>query len=409
MPETPLPELPKKFRLTPEFELLVACSWIAPPAQAAEQLQKIASLCSGEIDWDEFVGLVRRHGVSALAYTMLCRHAGGLLPDKIKDSMRVQHIQMSGQALRQTGELVRIGKFFSDQGVPIIPLKGALLSQVLYGNPAMRESSDIDILVQPEYIDQADYLLTAEGYQCEYSEIELTEKQKKHLHNHAHHFGYFHKESGFVVELHFRSFLWTPEQTAELWKNCQSINFMKIQFSSLSDDCLLLYLCEHGARHEWFCLKWLGDVAVLFSQDRKVDWIRFFDLAERLDLTRVLVSAALIVHWLYNIQLPEPLCRLIQKEQNIVELCSLAVNNLIVAQKHEGVWSPRLTEAMRIKKLKPSLPYIMILKEFSIGPEDFKTLSLPDKWFWLYYPLRPFTWILRKIMWSVDNNRITMR
>jgi len=37
MPEVPLPSIPEKFNLTPEFRLMAACSWIAPPA--LEQVQ----------------------------------------------------------------------------------------------------------------------------------------------------------------------------------------------------------------------------------------------------------------------------------------------------------------------------------------------------------------------------------
>jgi len=127
MPDLPLPIIPEKFSLTPEFRLLAACSWIAPPALEQDQAERIASLCKAGIDWEEFLVLVRRHGVSSLAYTMLCRHAGDRLPAAIRDILKTDHIQSSGQALLQSAELIRIGKRFSEQGIEMIPLKGVLL------------------------------------------------------------------------------------------------------------------------------------------------------------------------------------------------------------------------------------------------------------------------------------------
>ena len=178
MPDLPLPTIPKKFSLTPEFRLLAACSWIAPPALEQDQAERIASLCKEGIDWEEFLSLVRRHGVASLAYTMLCRHAGDRLPMAIRGILKADYIQSSGQALRQTAELIRIGKLFSEQGIEMIPLKGVLLSQRLYGTPAMRHTLDIDILVKHEDLDRTDAILKGERYQCDQLYSGLTIKQK---------------------------------------------------------------------------------------------------------------------------------------------------------------------------------------------------------------------------------------
>ena len=80
MLDFPLPDIPEKFRLTPEFRLLAACSWVAPPALEQDQAEKIAALCSGGVDWAVFEPLVRRHGVPSVAYSVLNRYAAQWLP-----------------------------------------------------------------------------------------------------------------------------------------------------------------------------------------------------------------------------------------------------------------------------------------------------------------------------------------
>lgn len=402
MPYLTPTDIPEIFQLSPEFRLLVACSWVAPPMLEQDQSEKIASLCRGGIDWDVFVSLVRRHGVSALAHSMLCRNAGNWVPEIKKELLKTQHLQMSVKSLQQLAELIRINTLFSAQGIQMIPLKGVLLSHLLYGNSAMRDSLDIDILVKPEDVDRSDILLKSEGYQCEYPGVELTQQQKTHLQHHIHHYEYKHVEYGFNLELHCRSFLWTVEQTEELWKNNQVTDLHGSQFINLSDNSLLLYLCEHGARHNWFRLKWLSDVAMLFSRERQDNWSSIIELAGRLDLTRVLALSAQLVHLLYGIRLSDPLCQLISKERNLTNLSASAIKTLNSKTRNSteacGMQMERLKEAWHIMKLKPSLPFGLMVKEVLIVPEDFIVLSLPGKLFWLYVLLRPFLWIWRNII-----------
>src|SRR5450631_1551270 len=104
MPDVSLPDIPEKFSLTPEFRLLAACSWIAPPALEQDQAERIASLCRGGIDWQEFLVLVRRHAVPALAYATLGRHAGDGLPQAVRETLKKQNSTARHQALFQAAE-----------------------------------------------------------------------------------------------------------------------------------------------------------------------------------------------------------------------------------------------------------------------------------------------------------------
>jgi len=402
MPDLPLPIIPEKFSLTPEFRLLAACSWIAPPALEQDQAERIASLCKAGIDWEEFLVLVRRHGVSSLAYTMLCRHAGDRLPAAIRDILKTDHIQSSGQALLQSAELIRIGKRFSEQGIEMIPLKGVLLSQRLYGSPAMRKTLDIDILVKVEDLERADAILKDDGYQCDQLDSGLTIKQKHYIKQYTHHFEYANEHRGIRLELHCRSHFWAGQQIDELWNNSHSLDFMGSRFNVLNDGVNLLYLCEHGARHNWICLKWLSDVAMLLADENLDDWENLIGQADRLDLSRVLAHSALMAHWIYGIILPESLCNVINREKKLTELGRSAMKVLlqgtVIRREPTGRRAERLEVARHLKLLKPSLSYGMILKELLITPEDFKLMPLPDKMFWMYYPLRPILWLWGKYM-----------
>jgi hypothetical protein len=398
LPDVRLPSIPEKFKLTSEFRLLVACSWIAAPHLKQEQAEKIASLCEDGISWQEFLVLVRRHGVTSVAYTMLCSHAGEWLPEEIRESLKADHIQVSGQALRQTVELLRISRLLAERSIEMIPLKGVLLSQELYGNPAMRNTCDLDLLIKPQNLERADTLLKEAGYRCVFPESELTRPQMDYLTRGVHHFEYSHDTLQMRIELHWSSYLWTPQQTAELWLDSRKIEWMGESVTCLNDDMKVLFLADHGARHKWFCIKWLSDIVMLITRERSDDWSSLLALSERLGMKHVLAQTVLLVKWLYDLPVPDRLFCIREDEQLIVKLAGQAMIKIMAAESEilsEGRRMESFNNMAYWLKLKPSLSYGTLIRSFIIRPQDFKLLSLPAGLFWLYIPLRPFLWLWR--------------
>jgi hypothetical protein len=82
-----------------------------------------------------------------------------------------------------------------------------------------------------------------------------------------HHVVYQHPESGVTVELHWRL---SPDFRDDgfetlLWTSLRDHTFFGVPTYILSERFLFQALCEHGAAHHWFRLKWLFDVAVLID------------------------------------------------------------------------------------------------------------------------------------------------
>jgi Uncharacterised nucleotidyltransferase len=401
MPDVPLPSIPEKYRLTSEFRLLAACSWIAPPALEQEQARQIVALCRGGIDWDVFVALVRRHGVPALAYFVLCRYAVECLPDEVRETLRERNSASRLQALFQAAELARLIKLFAGHGIAVIPLKGVFLSHQLYGDTGMRSSVDLDILVRPEHVDLADQTLEAEGYSCDYHGRQLTARQKRQFRTHLPHYDFTHSRTGLHVELHWNFGLWLPGQMTDFLLHTTQREWQGMPVACLDDDATLLLLCEHGARHLWSSMKWLGDVARLLSSERATGWDTLLERATEFDLRRILAHSALMVHWVYGVQLPHELCRLIQQEDLAASLSERALTRMLMSggdSAFAGKRARKLRETLHLKRMRPSVSYCMIAKYCLVSPDDYQILTLPASLFWLYYPLRPILWFWRNYM-----------
>lgn len=398
MPDPALPDIPEKFSLTPEFRLLAACSWVAPPELEQDQAERIASLCAAGIDWEEFLILARRHAVHALAYAALGRHAGEAVPPAVQEALRRHNSATRRQALFQTAELVRLTRLFAGRGIGLIPLKGVFLSHRIYGDMGLRSSVDLDILVQEADVERAEQVLAAEGYSCDSHGLELTPRQKRHIRTHIHHYDFVHPESGLHVELHWNFGPWLPGQLAALLSRVVRQEWQGVSFDCLDDDATLLFMCDHGARQEWLKLKWLGDVARLLSSGRTTGRHTLLALAQEVDLQRTLAHSALLAHWVYGIPLPDELRALILRERLAVPLSEGALAALLMSADEvaaAGKRAQRMRLAWITKRLRPSLPYGLVLSSCLVPPEDFQMLNLPAPLFWLHYPLRPFLWFWR--------------
>ena len=398
-----VPALPSCFPLTPEFRLLVACSAAQRASRENPSTSTIASLCASNINWDAFVTLVDRHLMHGPTYAALCDHGAGRLPTSIKQRLKRRKFQVCGEALRHAAELARLNRAFAAHAIDAISLKGVALSLRLFGDAAMRHVRDIDLMVKLADLGRSDELLEACGYKCTFPDFELTPKTEKKMLSQDHHRTYLHEQLHVLVELHWRIDQWTAESVSELWQHSTKMDWLGTTVRELDDAALLLYLCSHGAGHKWGCLKWLNDVAALLQQkslasDCGSTWNGILEMAARFDVERALAQTALLVHWLYGTSLPDPLCQLIETEPPAIDLARQALQVMLMDELHLhasellGQWK-YLRYTLRLRR---HLPFHVHLSQVLISSSYFNEVSLPDRLFWLHYPLRPLIWLTRR-------------
>jgi hypothetical protein len=385
-----LPPVPSNFAPTPEFRLLCAC--------CSPHEDQLGEIDLETIDWRAFSSLAARHQVTAIAYSSLCRHAATRRLEEIHRTLKQRAIQVRGHALELATEVTRLNRAFVAQGIETIPLKGVVLSQRLFGDPAMRHAQDIDLMVTPECLADAHLLLTANGYRRTFPAPALTPRMWRRVLLQDHHFTYADDQRRIVVELHWALELWTPENIKQLWQHSRETTGMGTAFRELTDEALLLVLCSHGASHRWSRLKWLTDVTALMARV-EVSWEELFAMAIQFDLERALAQAALLVHWFFGTNLCAPLRELIAREADSFYLAEKAVRAMFM-DRGELRTLERYSLATSVPyqlRLKKHLPVSVPLRKIWICSSYFGDLPLPDELFWLYYPLRPCLWLRNRL------------
>jgi hypothetical protein len=167
---------------------------------------------------------------------------------------------------------------------------------------------------------------------------------------------------------------------------------MGTSFLNLKDDALLLLLCDHGAKHQWSRTKWLSDVAGLLAQERSFSWENILALADRFDLALALAQAGMLMRWLYEIPLPQAWLGLVANEKRSVPLAAQAVNAMLLSEKEQFALPARLKNAVYPVRIRKRLRGHVSLSSCLLSTDEFKECPLPDRLFWLYFPLRPLLW-----------------
>ncbi len=115
--------------------------------------------------------LALKHDLSHLVYTALARADRLPVPATVDERAYLDGVAegvtvVEYRYVKLEAELTHIEQVFEREGIAYLPLKGAVM-RVLYPEPWMRTSCDIDILVHEEDLDRAVTALVDEGFETD--------------------------------------------------------------------------------------------------------------------------------------------------------------------------------------------------------------------------------------------------
>ena len=243
---------------SPAFRLMIATSWLAPDSWQKNQEDAIREAIGAGPDWTEYLRLVDRHRTPALSWAALKRVPGLAIPESTRKGLQERSDACRIQAVRHSLMQAEIVKAFDRAGIPVMTLKGTILSLDLYGDVGLRQSNDLDLVVAPDDISRAQACLESLGWHLDNTYFPITPRQQERLREAEHHLGFFHSERGGVLELHWRNHWDMPGEAAAQWARRATSVWQGCSYRVLNPIDLVLYLSSHGGHHAWFRAKWLG-------------------------------------------------------------------------------------------------------------------------------------------------------
>ena len=398
-----------RFFKLPKELLLVIYAASAFTEKNGQRLVRFLSDHSAGLDWKQaFVLADTRHRVAAPVFKHLSQYGSGYVPEDALNQLKEKFKIRRSMMLQKTGELIKLVRLFNDHGINALPIKGPALSMQLHGDPCMRFSTDLDIVVPKEQLMSACEAMENAGYRPMLPATGLTPKQMKIILKKSHHFGYLTPANHIKVELHWKltkyeAFI--PQlQFQTVWEEKQSIGMGGIDIPVLSPSHTLLFLSVHGATHGWYRFTWLLDIAALLCKYENVrSWQDDIVLSETNGTGRIMAQSFLLGSLVFGITGPsDAVIPLSGEDPSIIKLCHLALTFLDSKSESAGIFSfmePGYYQKKRYDFLlfkSPRFKLQYLGQHMSTIQKDWEYLSLPDRLFFLYHLLRPFFWIFRR-------------
>ena len=372
----------------PEHELLICC---ARTSRTSGTNARIEALLGEEIDWGYLLPTAHVHGMAPLLYWHLDAASPEAIPEDAFDYLRDHFRANSLQNLLLAGELVRLLKLLGARGIPTVPYKGPALAASVYGNLALRQFIDLDLIVHRRDVPKVKELLVTLGYRPQYR---LTPPQEAALLGSRGTYVFTRDDGKSTVELHWEivEHLSSPLDLERLRGRLRYAPLGGELVPMLSPEDTLLILCAHGFKHLWERLGWVCDVAELIRSYPDMQWGWIVTRAEALGGERMLLLGLLLANDLLGASLPGWLLQKAHGDPMVKALAKRVCRRLFrgaegFAGLFEGDAYFRPLHLKMKERLVDKLRYCV--RATIPNVEDWKLLPLPGFLFPLYYALRP--------------------
>jgi len=348
----------------------------------------LEALGSG-INWPRLIDLSVRHRVMPL----LCARLQALgkrnpAPREIMAGLKTLRRLNEGKNLLLTMKLAEILDAFDKNGIEAIVLKGSALAVAAYGSVGMRQFDDLDILIRPQDHTCIKSLMASLGFR---QDEEGTPAQEAEYFRRNYGSVFIDTRARVFVEITTKltDFLNQAElETENLFARKEIIITERMKLFSLSAEDMRIYLCFHGTKHFWPLLGMISDLAALAATRHDWPWEELLERAQRAGLRRNFLLGLQLARDIAGIGLPEVIDG---------KPCYDAVAARLRDQIHTNLFWPRINELTylelalfnleRREKISDKLNFILS-RLVGLSPMDWKTIPLPDSFFFLYRPLR---------------------
>jgi len=114
---------------------------------SADRANHALELLDQPFDWSRLVELADVHRLFPLLYWHVTRTLARDFPQEIGQQLHRRFLGDVAHSLLLIRDLVEIVDLLERRGIQVIPFKGPALAESLYGNAALRQCVDLDILL----------------------------------------------------------------------------------------------------------------------------------------------------------------------------------------------------------------------------------------------------------------------
>lgn len=382
-----------------ELQLLLACLRVTPRPQ--DQQRQLALLPQFTVP--QLIAACNKHRVAQLVWHNLRQLPPGGVAQPFVDALKPWYAANALRVLSNTRDQLQLQDALQAHGVRSMALKGVTLSRTLYGDPALRQQGDIDLLVDAEQLLPAYAVVAGRGFDDAIRFTTLDAARRAWVMRQHKDIEFIRSQPSMqVVDLH-----WRPTRNPALFGHTLDVLWARGQdcavgprtARTLSAEDLLIYLCVHGAATVWYRCKWVADLPQLLGT-QTLDWAVLRQRAEAGNAVKVLGIGLLVAERWLGVALPEA-ARFATGRVTEADLRLVAD----ALDSPDGWWPGGrgrrpLGYVLRYWRyqfgLAPGWRYrLAYLESRLVSLNDVAAFRLPRALFPLYALVRPFSWAVR--------------
>ena len=327
-------------------------------------VDRLSELLRQPFAWPRLVMLAEEQGLLPLLTKRLGELGGDVVPSEIRQELRDAARAQTLFTLSLTAELFRVLDRFAALGIDVLLTKGPVLSARCYGDPGLRQYTDLDLVLRNADIERATEAMMALRYdpKIPLQAIRTGKVPGEYV--------FFQSGTKLLVELHTeRTFRYHPKPLLieKLFERQARVRFDGHDVPALSVEDELILICIHGAKHFWERLMWIADVAALVTHQR-VDWNRAILVAREVQAQRMLRVGLLLATNVTGAKLPGEIVDRISSDVPAVHVAARIARRLPVVNDEPFGLLERAAFRIRMRGGFPrGLAYLLRL---SVSPTE---------------------------------------
>ena len=358
------------------------------------------------------MSLAARHRVRPLLYASLSALHDERIPSSAMDALQVFAGNNARRNLFLIGSLLRLLDLFQANRIPAAAFKGPMLAMGAYGNAALREAGDIDILVPRRDIVRSKRLLAERGFcpifptandrETAYLQSLSGQREISYLLAHTEHH-LLYPRHGVNVDLHwamaFPSFACCPIGKSR-GDGSGDNRWPAEKFGDLRRKKRCLFSASTAPRIAGG--GWIGirDIRELLGKNPTMNWDRVFATAARAGAVRMVCLGLGLAEELLGARLPDQARRHLRADGALPHLVENVREGLFknnAGQVEEAGFAKSILHLRMRERLRDRIAYCLARLEPTLG--DWAAARLPAGLSWLHYILRPFRLAVR-LVWK---------
>jgi hypothetical protein len=260
----------------------------------------IAALAE-RVNWRQMVQIARFHRVQGIVSRALALAA----PEaRLRGGTTLAHeaLGIAEENLRATVASRELLQAFGSTEIPLLFMKGLTLGTLAYGNPALKSTIDIDVLIDPQDLGKTATVLRESDFQLVTPHESVRDRTLRKWHRAWKESVWARVSPPLQLDLHTRLAdnprliagidVHSPRQLVDVGNG--------IRLPTLATDELFAYLTVHGASSAWFRLKWIADYAGFIHRCAPVNLESLYRRSQELGAGRAAGQALLLADELFG-------------------------------------------------------------------------------------------------------------